>query len=454
MAGEESPLLDGEDPTNVQLAHSYGLTTWGRVRYDRYRPGSPQRRFMHRDEDRLRFWDHVQREAWSDIIEHARALGYEVPMTGSNMPGTHLHSRAANVELGQWMDEHSYFDLGGWQHWKNGPIRNVNELTVPPAALGLKAMMAPADHPFTLSEWNTGNDIDTAYVHVPHVAYRMAFHGWAGGNHFAYNWGSGPDRAGPLSMEQHAGLIGQWPIAALVFRRGDLTMGEERVIEFPREKVFDFDHHSRGSGQPQPWGGIDPRLSVVENIRTRFIDGTGEPSVPELNAGLIDESGKVMVSSTGQVLWDWGRGALFINTPRTVWAAGEFGGGVEQIGPVTIELESPGASIAVTSLDDEAPITDAGRLLIMAVGRAYATGAVYNRTRTYVKEHGRLPLVTEPVRASLRIEVPGAQSVRLIAYTPEGQEAESPPHTLSDGVLRISLGEPARGIYYGVVVRR
>ncbi|MCK4374517.1 MAG: hypothetical protein KAX19_04280, partial [Candidatus Brocadiae bacterium] len=127
VAGESSPLLEGEDPADAALVHSYGLTTWNRVMYERYRKGSDQRRFMHRDEDRLSFWDHVQREAWQDVIAHARGLGYEVPMTGSNMPNAHLHSLWANLELGRWSDEHSYFDLGGWQHWKNDPIRNVNE---------------------------------------------------------------------------------------------------------------------------------------------------------------------------------------------------------------------------------------------------------------------------------------------------------------------------------------
>ncbi|MCK4283892.1 MAG: hypothetical protein KAX44_06215, partial [Candidatus Brocadiae bacterium] len=455
VPGEPSPLRDGEDLHDLSLSHGYEVSTWSRVLYERYRDGSDERRFMHRDEDRLRFWDMIQREAWQDVIAHARGLGYRAPMTGSNMPATHLHSRLANVQLGQWCDEHSYFNLGGWCHWKNEPIRNVNELTVPPGDLRLKAMLAPADYPFTLSEWNTCNDIDTAYVHVPHYAFRMAFHGWSGGNHFAFSWGSPPERSGGLSMEQHVGLIGQWPIAALMFRRGDLAVGEKKVIEFPVEKIFDFDYHS-GGGRPLPWGAIDRRLAAAENIKTRFVDRPGAGvKIPELDASLVDEENGMLLTGTGQVMWDYGRGALFINTPRTVWAAGEFGGGTEQLGPVTIELDNPGASIAVTALDGMRPIRQARRLFIMAVARAYATGAVYNRSRTYVKEHGHLPLVGEPVRAKLQIETPGARACHVIAYGPEGKPAGVPSHVLVDGVLTIRLGrEQARGFYYGVEIRR
>jgi hypothetical protein len=456
VPGEESPLLEGEDPDDLTLAHSYGLTTWNRVPYERYEPGAERRRFMRRDEDRLRFWDDLQREAWQEIIDHARNLGYEVPFTGSNMPDTHLHSRWANIQIGRWLDEHAYFDLGGWTSWRNTPIRNVNELTVPPAALGLKAMLAPADYPFTLSEWNTPNDIDTAYVHVPHHAYRMAFHGWSGGNQFAFGWGTPPERSGALDIEQHAGLIGQWPVAGLMFRRGDLQVGEEKLVEFPARLIFDFDYHGGGSGQPRPWRDIDPKLSVVENIKTRFVEDPGaEVVMPELDAGLIDRENGLMVSSTGQMLWDYRHGAMFINTPRTVWAAGEFGGTVQTLGPVTVEMATGGASVAVTSLDGERPITDADRLLIMAVGRAYATGAVYNITRTIVKEHGALPLVTEPVVAALTIELSGATSAKVTAYNPDGSEAGDPPQSFGAGVLSVELGrEPARGIYYGVTVER
>jgi len=451
---ELSPLLEGEDPGNVLLVHSYGLAGWNDVGYERYRPGSAARRFMHRDEDRLRFWDHLQREAWQEVIAHARSFGYEVPMTGSNMPNTLLHALRANLELGGWSDEHSYFDLGGWAFWKNEPLRNVNELKVPPAGLGMKAMLVPADHPFTLSEWNTCNDIDTAYVHVPHYAYRMGFHGWLGGNHFAFGWGRPPERSGALDLEQHAGLIGQWPVAALMFRRGDLQVGQEKVIEFPVERIYDFAYHAGGRGGPRPWSEIEPRLAAAENIRARFVSGS-EVKVPPLDAALVDREGKTILTSTGQVLWDYGRGVLFINTPCTVWVAGEYGGGVAQLGPVTIWLQSPGASIAVTSVDGMKPIREASRLFIMAVGRAYASGAVYNRSRTIVKEHGRLPLLAEPIQAELRIETPGAASVRVVAYAPDGKPAGAPWHWLADGVLSIALGEaPAHGLYYGVEVRR
>ncbi|KPK64082.1 MAG: hypothetical protein AMK73_04795 [Planctomycetes bacterium SM23_32] len=456
VPGEESPLLDGEDPADVALAHSYNLAAWSHVQYQRYRPGSEERRFMRRDQDRLRFWDHVQRQAWGEIVGHARSFGYQVPMTGSNMPNEQLHARLANLQLGRWLDDHSYFNPEGWIAWKNEPVRNVNELTVPPASLGLKAMLAPADFPFTLSEWNTSNDVDTCYVHVPHYAFRMAFHGWSGGNHFCYCGGGPPERSGPIDVEQHVGLMGQWPVAALMFRRGDLRMGPRKVIEFPVERIFDFDFHSRGPGGPMPWAGVDGRLSVVENIRTRFVNRPGAPiRMPLLNTRLVDDEGQTLVTSTGEAFWDYGRGALFIKTPRTVWAAGEYGPAVEQLGPVTIALESPGASVAVVSLDDSRRVEDADRLLIMAVARSYATGAVYNRRRTYVKEHGRAPLLGEPVRAEVHIQVPGAQSARVVAYAPDGTEAGVPPHRLEDDVLTVMLGQgPARGFYYGVELQR
>jgi hypothetical protein len=456
VPGEGPPLLEGEDPADVALAHSYNLSTWSHVHYGRYRPGSEERRFLRRDRDRLIFWDHLQREAWGEIIGHARSLGYEVPMTGSNMPNEHLHARWANVQKGQWLDDHTYFGHGGWISWKNEPVRNVNELTVPPGDLGTKAMLAPADHPFTLSEWNTVNDVDTCYVHVPHVAFRMAFHGWAGGNHFSYGGCGPPERSGPRDLEQHVGLIGQWPVAALLVRRGDLRVGPKKVIEFPLDRIFDLDYHSRGEGGPMPWSALDPKLSVVENICTRFVDRPGAPAlVPPLNRGLANEEAQTLVTSTGEVLWDYGRGALFVDTPRTVWAAGEYGGGVEQLGPVRIELDSPGASIAVTSLEDDRQIRRAGRLLLMAVGRSYATGAVYNRSRTYVKEHGHAPLLGEPVRARVRIETPGATSARLVAYTPEGGGAGPPPYRLDDGALTVTLGrEGACGFYYGIEIER
>ena len=195
---------------------------------------------------------------------------------------------------------------------------------------------------------------------------------------------------------------------------------------------------------------------------TRELDGKlKEWGVIAKDRGLQGDS---MVSDTGELVRDWGRGLISVNTARSQGASGFLGGKPLRLRDVEVGLPGGGfATVMVSSLDG-LPIASSRRLLLTTVGRAenddqgmaygeIATapdGTRYGERLTVsrAKEPGQIRI--EPVRA--RLVLPG----RAATLTPLGADLQAggpatPATTAGDGRVVLTLGDPA-SVWYLVEV--
>ena len=161
-------------------------------------------------------------------------------------------------------------------------------------------------------------------------------------------------------------MLGQFPAAALLFRRGDVTSGHPAVVEHRSlEQLWgrvppiiaeepDYDpNRDRGdtARRSQLAGGVDPLAFLVGPVQVVYGSDPAKTTVADLSR-YIDREKKVVRSDTGQLAWDYGRGLCTLDAPRAQGVTGFLRPvGSIKLGDVTIRSENQYATVLVVSLD-------------------------------------------------------------------------------------------------------
>jgi len=177
-------------------------------------------------------------------------------------------------------------------------------------------------------------------------------------------------------------ILGQFPAAALMFRRGDVRQPDRPAVH---EQVSLQDAFAMKGTQAVPLRGQDalwksrlgdregasgegsskvPSLAYfVGPVVQEFVEGPSQVRSVDLNQ-YIDADRKTIRSMTGELYWDAGRGIVAVNTPR---AQGVWGfladAGPLKLGDVTIESGNRYGAVLAISLDGE-PLATSKKILI------------------------------------------------------------------------------------------
>ena len=188
------------------------------------------------------------------------------------------------------------------------------------------------------------------------------------------------------------------------------------------------------------------RLALVH--RTWLADLHADAVTPV--AGEVDLPTGTIVSDTGELTWFESEqgGRVRIDAPRCQAVIGRRGSDATQ--NVVVELESPFASVQVSSCDD-APIASASRLLLVTGARLGNKGMRWaDEERHMLAELGTEPTVIEPVVLRLTLRgLEGATGVRLQPLDGHGQPMgkEQRFARREDGFSLHLTGEPATPWY-------
>ncbi len=175
-------------------------------------------------------------------------------------------------------------------------------------------------------------------------------------------------------------ILGQFPAAALQYRRGDVKEGPVVFREsLSLEEVFG----PAGSGAvetaaldatrardvPREAAAgvaalLDPCAFYVGRVVRRY--GASAPALRVDLARHLDRARKIVRSATGELAWNWSTGLVTVDTPRSQAAAGFLGkAGPVKLGALTIECRNEYAAIHAIALDDK-PLRESKRILVQA----------------------------------------------------------------------------------------
>ena len=199
----------------------------------------------------------------------------------------------------------------------------------------------------------------------------------AGGQHPLRKWSNG----GPM-------LMGMFPAAAMMYRRGDLAQADPVIIErrpladlyarkvplLAEDAGFDPNRYAGERGAQSNIAGakVDPMAFLVGPVAAEY--GSNQPSTVRDISSFIDDAKKIVKSATGQIAMHYGDGYCTIDSPKSQGACGLLAkAGAIQLSTIGIDSKNQFASVLVVALDDKS--LDQSRSVLVQIGtRARPTG--------------------------------------------------------------------------------
>ncbi len=397
-------------------------------------------------DDQLQFWTERMRDFNAEIARYLREeLGCKQLINAGNW------RTADNVKLldaeryaytaNEVIAVNRYFSAihqGKWQGWaiaKGDSFANRSTLKHP-RQLPLTVKQVEG-HPMIIPESNW----------VPPNGYQAegpflvaAYQSLLGIDGFYWFATSNTQWRPPSSANGYADSVGKWviatppvmggfPAAALVYRKGYVAQAAPAVIE--HRKLSDmwqrkipaisedpgFDPN-RDEGEQAAAGktlSVDPLALLVGPVVARYGGEKGLVRKAELD-NYIDRAGKTVTSRTGQIRLDFGQGLCRLDTPKAQGACGFFGRKDVELSEVRIDCDNEYAAVLVVAMDD-LPLKQSARVLVQLTTRARPTGWNTQPTKMKLKSgqtvdgmkvlsHGKAPWRVESGRLKVTIDNP------------------------------------------------
>jgi hypothetical protein len=361
-----------------------------------------------RDQDAARFLVESQRGFYQSTYQFLRELGFTGLITASNW------TTASSQVLGplekytytvtDFIDRHGYFGCrnrgeaadwsirDGHSYIDRSALRFDPEEPGKPRVFNHPAMDPSYDNkPSMISEttWNRPNRYRSE-APLFYAAYG-ALQDSDAIVHFALDGASWSVKPGffmqPWTLMSPA-MMGQFPAAALIYRKGLVASGDLLVdLNLKIDDLLDL----KGTPLPQdaaldelrlkdvpsgtllaPGNVIDPLVHFSGRTNVAFSARGAPPRLKNLSS-LIDHGKKVVKSSTGQLRLDYGKGVLAINAPAAQGLSGALRqAGKTQLADLSISSNLELGHIVAVSLDGK-PLATSTRILLQAMSEEKST---------------------------------------------------------------------------------
>jgi len=343
-------------------------------------------------------------------IDRLRADGVKSLIATTNYWGAQSLYSLPSLATGSIVDVHSY---GKAESLGANPRREANFIDWIGAA-------QIAGKPLSVTEWNVEYPNRDRFVAPLYVAAISALQGWDAPMIYGYLQGPAqePERPEPWSTWIDPAITALMPAAAVMYRQGHVRDAQKTYrIELSRENLY--------------YAGTSPDTSAaIRTIMEQSKLTIGLPDVPELawDGALSSKAGNAtvvtdlahdfipqdqtfVVSDTGELKRDWALGVETIDTPLSQAAFGWIGKRRFDLRDVSIDVETPKATVALTSLDGQ-PIASSKKMLLTVVAQVASTGE-------------KLPYLSQPVIGTITLRA--AQPLKLTPLSPRANPAALPP---------------------------
>jgi len=361
-----------------------------------------------RDQDTAAFLFEVQAKFYQDTIAFLRQLGFKGLITPSNWstasPAVFGPLEKLSYATGDFIDRHGYFecnhqgDNAAWSIRNGHTYSDRNALCFDAPEPGkpkqfVHPVMDPhyAAKPSMISETTFCRPNRYRSEAPIYFAVYGALQDSDAIVHFAFDSSRWAVKPG-FWMQQWTlmtpAMMGQFPAAALIYRRGLVSPG--RVLADIQLNKADL-LHLKGTPLPQdasldelrladvPAGGhvapgqrIDPLIHYAGRVNVGFIDEPASTSMTDLTP-FIDHTNKTVISSTGELRLDYGRGILTVSAAHAQGLSGALKlAALIDLKDITVNSDLELGHILVVALDDQ-PLATSTRMLLQVMSEEEET---------------------------------------------------------------------------------
>lgn len=393
------------------------------------------------------YWREMKRFLKDDLGVRALVIGTQL-YSYSTLP---LQAEMDVVDIHAYWKHPEYPDKANRALWTVGNESMVNH----PEARTISdlALQRVAGKPLVVTEYNHSSPNTYGAEAFPLVAAYAALQDWDAFFVYSYAHGNQPwgeaKINGNFDIYAHSAKLATLPIAAALFRRGDVapatTVNETVATE---EQFLDLTARYGVNIGGQHFGA-----SRLDALRRQQSLRLGEPA-PVLTTPPRSNYAGPIRSDIGELTWDARapRGVFTADTPRTKAVIGFTDHQRIELGAVTI---TPGrtrqgwSAIALTQMKGNT-IGAAGRALLVACGDLENTGQIWkSAARDSISAWGSAPVVVEGIPAEIAIATDAA--VTVWALDAQGQRRASVSVRREAGRAVFSVSPEHRTLWYEVV---
>jgi hypothetical protein len=432
-----------------------------------------------RDQDAARFLALSQRDFYKNSYEFLKKLGFKGAITASNWatasPQVFGPLEKYTYTACDFIDRHGYFgcrNQGSSAEWsvRNGhTYADRSALRFDPEEPGKpKLFVHPAmdvhyaGKPSMISEttWNRPN----RYRSEAPLYYAVygALQGSDAIVHFAQDTAAWSVKPGyfmqPWTLMSPA-MMGQFPAAALIFRKGLVAEGDVVVdLDLKLQDLFDL----KGTPLPQdaafdelrlkdvpqgtrlkPGNVIDPLVHYVGRTQVNFSEKGRAAKLKDV-ARRIDREHQTVTSSTRELKLDYGKGVLTINAAAAQGVSGDLRkAGKTDLDDTVISSSLDLGHIVLVSLDGR-PLATSRKILIQVLSEEKASGFRTEPAGNGVKritDIGHDPWLVRNIAGTVKVKRADAARLRVAALDMNGY-----PIREAGNAAEIKLD--ARTVYY------
>ena len=365
--------------------------------------------------DFIRFLADTQRSYYATREQQLRDLGFRGATVSTAWQAGGPAATAANIWTDDAMsaiDRHRYAGGGEGGHGIiAGTVSTFSHLDQPGTGILEVAFEQVEDKPLILTEWTQSAPNEWKAEIAPlYALYGMGLHGWDGSLHFTASrpWmrSGWPSTGSYVSETPH--YMGQFPALARAIHEGHVEQGGIAAARrLDRDQIFaGFDALTQplDTGGWNPAAGetslvVPPEVFGIGRISLKIEDGQ-QPSERADWDNYWDEDAGTVTSMTGELLWNYGERFVEVRADKTQGLIGFAGGRSHVLPALEIDLDTPFASLLVTSLDGRS-LDESSHMLVTALARDRQLGAGYNADGSVLEAVGGPPLLLEPVEATL-----------------------------------------------------
>jgi len=427
-----------------------------------------------RDKDTARFLAEGQRGFYAETVKYLKGLGFKGVVTASNWVTADARVLGPLEKYtytpGDFIDRHGYFAGaadGPDSSWaikeglvysdrsalrfdggKPGEPKQFTHPAMDPHYAGKPSMISE-------TTWNRPNRYRSE-APLFYAAYG-ALQGSDAVVYFTFDgaaWGTRPGFfVQPWTLMTPA-LMGQFPAAALIYRKGLVAEGDKLVAldlglddlynlegtPMPQDAAFD---ELRLKDVPKgltlrPGAVIDPLVHLAGRADVRFSE-RGAPAVLKDPRPYIDRARQTVVSTNGHLRLDYGKGLLTLNAPAAQGVSGSLkSAGTADLNDLAITSPLDLGHVVVVSLDGR-PLATSARMLLQVMTEESPTGF---RTEPAagglrkVLDVGRDPWLVRRAEGSVRFKRPDAATLAVTPLDPNGTPAR-PATTANAAEIRL-----------------
>ncbi len=349
--------------------------------------------------------------------------------------------------VGDFMDRHGYFG-GTHKGERAGWAISVGDLYSDLSALTLPAKDPSFSLPVMDICYNSKPSIISEINWTPPNRFRAefpvlcaAYGALQGSDGFFFFALSGPFWQRTLSKFaiQTPTVMGQFPACALLYRKGLIKAADTIVkVEARLADLFALkgvpvrapinldelrakDIPAGGRAKTEQIQALDPLAFFVGRVILNISEQGGTSEIADLSR-FIDRGKQTVVSATGELVWDYGRGVVLLKSPMAQGAVGFLGKiGRIELPDATIEFNGEYGSVLMVAMDDR-PIRTSRKILVQVVTEEQNNGWQVERQGDLFRivQLGSAPLLVRNSSGTLTFRRPDAARLRVTALNANG----------------------------------